>query len=320
MSVKKNKKSEKLLEMMLVLITIALGSLLYSIEQTQFVVLYLFFLPVVMAGFFLGRYRAGVLALLSVVTATLVITLDLDRFALGQSPAVVALSVMLWGAILGLTAIMVGTLNEELNNRVQEVHEAHVGVVEVLARCLQSADPQLQTRATRVDHLAEQVAMRMRLTPREIDEVRVAALLMDLANIEITARVIKRAVGTLESDAKPEESTFHGSELVNSLGTALSGAFPLVLMQSVAWEDGKSYENVPVGARILRIVRRFVDLTGSNLAAMKLPAAEALEDIRQELEESHDKAVVNVLEEVVRNNQKNQEAEVSQKAELATVS
>ena len=293
----KSQTSDRMLELMLVLTTISLGAILYSIEQFQVVVLNLFFMPVVMAGFFLGRYRAGILALLSVVVATMVISLDLERFSSYQSPAVVALSVMVWGAILGLTSIIIGTLNEERNARAKEVHEAHVGVVEVLARCLQSADPELQNRANRVDRLAEQVAIRMRMTPREVDEVRVAALLMDLSNIEITARVIKRAVGELGGSTGSEECTFHGSELVNSLGTALSGAFPLVLIQSVSLEE-KSIHSMPIGARILRIVRRFVNLT-DGLSGPHLSSEDALEELGQDHGESHDQAVLNVLYEVV---------------------
>ncbi|TWT58449.1 hypothetical protein KOR42_18240 [Thalassoglobus neptunius] len=289
--------NERFFEIFLVMTVLGLGAILFSIEQSQVVVLNLFFLPVVLAGFFLGRYRAGVLSLLSVVVATLVITLDLYRFSFDYSPLTIGLSVLVWGAVLGLTAIMVGTLNEDRNARAFELHEAHVGVVEVLSRYLQSANPDLHSRSERVDRLAEQVAIRMRLSPREVDDVRVAALLMDLSNIEITSRVIKQAVGGLEDLGETSESTFHGTELVKSLGSALNGAFPLVLLQTSNLEKSDT-GNVPIGARILRITRRFVELTQQNLSSVTVTPEEAIDEIRQDCESSHDVAVVNTLEEI----------------------
>ncbi len=293
-----DKSTERQLEIFLVLITLALGALLYSIEHSRIVVLNLFYLPVVLAGFFLGRYRAGTLALLSVVTATVVIMADLTRFSFEQTPVIVALSVMVWGAILGITAILIGTLNEDRNTKVTEVHEAHVGVVEVLSRYLQCADPVLQVRTKRVNHLCEQVAIRMRMTPREIDDLRVAALLMDVTNIEITARVIRKAVGDLDQNIVCEENTFHGTELVKSLGASLSGAFPLVLMQNSDWTKAE-VQTVPIGARVLRVVRHYVELTQSGLASAHLSNEEAIKDLKVDFKGNTDLAVINVLEEVI---------------------
>src|SRR5688572_21554082 len=86
---KLDRKSEWTLEAMLVLTTLALSCLLFYADNAQIVVLNLFFLPITLAGFFLGRYRSGVLALLSVVAATIVIATDLSRFSLSQSPVTV---------------------------------------------------------------------------------------------------------------------------------------------------------------------------------------------------------------------------------------
>jgi uncharacterized membrane protein len=77
---------ERTLEIMLVLVTAGISSLLYHTGAMKVVVLNLFYLPIVLAGFFLGRYRAGVLALLAVVTATIVICMDFQGFATMNSP------------------------------------------------------------------------------------------------------------------------------------------------------------------------------------------------------------------------------------------
>jgi len=290
-------KIERTLEVILTLTTLALASIIYSVEQSQVVVLNLFFLPVVVAGFYLGRYRAGNLALLSVVAATTVILLDLSQFSFVSSPTTIALSVILWGAVLGLTALLVGTMSDERNESMRDAHEAHVGVVEVLSRYLQSADPALRRQAEQVDVLAEQVARRMKLSTREIDDIRVAGLLMDVENIEITARVIKKAVGELENDPS-QSKTFHGTELVQSLGSVLSGAFPLVLNQAKDWDASNKMES-PVGARILHTLRQYVELTRPSLTSGSLTAEQAIAELRSDIDESHDASVLYVLEEIV---------------------
>ena len=55
--------SETIFEVFLIVVSIGLSCLMYKIDGYKMVVLNLFFLPTVLSAFFLGRYRAGVLAL-----------------------------------------------------------------------------------------------------------------------------------------------------------------------------------------------------------------------------------------------------------------
>src|SRR3990172_6317736 len=109
----KAKHAQVVLEIFLVLIVLALICLLYQTAGYKMVVLNLFYLPVVLTAFFLGRYRAGVLALFSVIAASAVSLVDLSGFGSYSSPIIIGLSVTVWGAVLGLTAILVGTLSDE---------------------------------------------------------------------------------------------------------------------------------------------------------------------------------------------------------------
>jgi HD-GYP domain-containing protein (c-di-GMP phosphodiesterase class II) len=295
---KNEKQQERLLELMLVLTTAAVACVLYHTVAMKIVVLNLFYLPVVLAGFFLGRYRSGVLALLSVVIATIVISTDLSGFGAVNSPLAIGLSVTLWGAVLGLTALLVGTLCDERDAKAIEAHEAHVGVVEVLSKYLQSANPDLQNRARRVALLAERVARKMRLSPKEQDDIRVASLLIDMENIEITARVIKKAVGEMEDrDPATTQRTFHGAELVQSLGSVLTGAFPLLLNQS---EDRNGLDSqAPFGAKIIRTVRAYVHLERDNWTNAGLSSRDLLEELRADIGYEHHPAVLHALEQSV---------------------
>ena len=132
----------------------------------------------------------------------------------------------MWGAILCLTALLVGTLSDERSAQAIELHEAYVGVVEVLAKYLQGGNPQLNAFTNRVVRLSQRIALEMRLSSRRIDDIRVAALMQGFSKIEVTTKVISKAVHNLEAKGNTEDFSFHGTDLVYSLGSVLRGAIP----------------------------------------------------------------------------------------------
>ena len=300
-----NKANHRTLEVILVLISAALTCVLYQMTGYGIIVLNLFFLPVALAAVYLGRYRAGVLAFFNVITASIVTALHLEDFAGNTSPLVIGLSVVAWGGVLGLMALMVGTLSDELSSRMVELHEAYVGVVDVLSQYLQSGNPRLKDRSHRVAELCQEVAQQMKLSPREVDNIRVAALLHDIENIEITARVIRKAMGDLTDEQNGAgQNTFHGTELVHSLGPVLLGAFPLVLNQAEPEQQhstpgDRPAENVPLGARIIHTVRAYDALKNGKWGLPGSSQADVIQDLRRDAEGNHHPTVLRALERIV---------------------
>lgn len=298
---KKQLSREVKLEITLFFVCGALTVLLYCVEGFKMVVLNLFYLPVVLAAFYLGRYRAGILALVCVLFASMAAVQDLEAYAATTSPLVIGLAITVWGAVMGLNAIFVGTLSDERSKTIEELHDAYVGVVEVLARYLKSVDPALNDRSKRVSALSEKVARQMRLADREVDDIRIAALLQDVQNIEITAKVIHRAVGDLKASAR-DTHTFRGSDLVHSLGSVLTGALPLIMYETVELDETPYiHEHRPrelaFGAQILRTVTQYDSLVhGATKAASPQEATKLL---RTDLDSEHHPAVLHALEEVV---------------------
>ena len=95
-------KAQHVLEIFLTLIAVGLTVMLYLAVGHKITVLNLFYLPVILAGFFLGRYRAGILAFFCVISASAVIVLDLNNFATFTSPVAAILAVMIWSAVFGI--------------------------------------------------------------------------------------------------------------------------------------------------------------------------------------------------------------------------
>ena len=304
MKVTGKQKHDFALELSLIVVIAGLTSLMYQVPGVKMVVLNLFFLPVVLGAFFLGRYRAGVLALLSVVLVTIVAGLDFSQFAAFRSPLASALAITIWGGVLGLTTILAGTLSDERSKQITELHEAYIGVIEVLSKYLHSVHPQLQERPARVAALSQRMGEHLRLTVREIDDIRIAAILQEMDHLEITARVVRKAIGKMD-DEKAAECTFQAADLVQSLGGVISGALPLLrpFDDTVLGTDedltiaGSS--SPPIGAYIIRTARTYDRLLfGQGSVTVKEPAS-VLKELREGHQGNHLPEVLQALEQVV---------------------
>jgi len=306
-----SRKEKITLEVMLIVVCVGLAYLLDLMQNYKMVILYLFFPPVVLGAFFLGRYLGGVLALFCAVSASAVAVIDQAGFAKAPSLLILALALTVWAAVLGLTAMLTGTLSDDRARKAQELHEAYVGVIEVLSQYLQSAHPQIKARSIRVAELSQEMAVAMRLSPRQIDDIRVAALLHDMGNIEVTTRVIRRAVGMLEEQANPAPGyTFRGSDMVLSLGPVLSGAVPLLLdqeregMESGSGAVSKEPEYTPIGTKIIRLARAYVTLAERALGTPPADHDEVFEQLRNDAATRYDRELIDVLERIVRHSGK----------------
>jgi len=299
----RNKRDQYVLEGMLIVVAVALAALTYRMDGHKMVILHLFYLPVVLSAFFLGRYRAGILAVFSVITASMVAMVQLDGFAAYTSPLAVALAVTVWGAILCLTALLVGTLSDERSEQAEELHDAYVGVVEVLSKYLQGGNLQMKARTARVSAISQEVALELRLSPKAIDDIRVAALMHDFGKIEVTTRVISKAVDTLETKAnKTELYSFHGTDLVHSLGTVLRGAIPLLLSQDSLFpghvDEEQTAAEAPIGAKIIRAVRSYDVLTTVGVGGEICTSEEAVKELRRDRTANYDPDVLTAIERV----------------------
>ncbi len=299
------KKEQLTLEVAIILGALGLTCLLYQMQSYKMVILNLFFLPVVLSGFYLGRYLAGVTALFCFISASIVIALNLSTIELYASPMITGLAIAAWGGVLGLTSLLIGTLSDERRTQMEELHDAYVGVVEVLSRYLQSAHPRLKDRSVRIAELSQKVAGELRLSAKEIDDIRVAALLYDVGNIEITTSVIRKAVGALEGEKDGSfEQTIQGMDLVLSLGSVLNGAVPLLLNQDQELEAASETLGtnvsrvVPLGAKIIRAVRAYDGCLERSLTDDGEPTLDPFDELSRD--KSLDPQVLSALQDVVR--------------------
>jgi hypothetical protein len=303
----RDKRITRTLEIMLILVVIGLTCILYTISGFKMMVLNLYYLPVVLGAFFLGRYRAGILALFCATAALAVVMLDIRGFQPQTSPAAVALLVTIWGAVLGLTTLLVGTLSDERSKKLAELHDAYLGIVEVLSGYLNSADKRLKSRAARVSELSCMVATKMKLTDEEIDDIRVAALLQEMENVEVTARVISKAIGDIGRRGRgaSQEHTFRGADLVDSLASVVYRALPLLTNRDDAMgcdsgdQGWLNAPGIPLGTKIIHTVRCYDMLVESGDENLDVSPQLAIVDLLADDDNGHHPAILLALQQCV---------------------
>jgi response regulator RpfG family c-di-GMP phosphodiesterase len=173
----------------------------------------------------------------------------------------------------------------------------------VLAKYLHGGNPQLNAFTTRVVNLSQRIAQEMRLSSRRIDDIRVAALLQGFSKIEVTTKVISKAVHCLETK-RQEDFSFHGTDLVYSLGAVLRGAIPILLTQDTglpAEPKDRAGVEAPIGAKILIIARAYESLNSSSGDGTIEPA-EIIRELRADAAAHYDLEVLDALERAVAEN------------------
>jgi HD-GYP domain-containing protein (c-di-GMP phosphodiesterase class II) len=301
-------RERSILEIMLMIVVIGMTYLLIRMGGYKAVALNLFFLPIVLSGYYLGRAHAGVLAFFTALLVTIATIMDSTGYAAYVSTFTMGLALIVWAGVLGLTALLVGTLCDERAAKADELHEAYISVVEVLSKYLQSGNPRVKARSVRTAEISQMVADELGLPQQHVDDVRVGALLWDLENVEVTTKLLRRAVDVLEEQpAFHENTSFLGVDLVHSLAEVLRGAVPLVLTQeddpdagSIAGGVASPRTEVPLGARIIRLVRLFDSRTSASASDSGPGALQTVADLRKTVSDKVDREVLDALGRVVK--------------------
>jgi HD-GYP domain-containing protein (c-di-GMP phosphodiesterase class II) len=147
------------------------------------------------------------------------------------------------------------------------------------------------------------LARQLKLSPQDVDDIGVAALLHDVGNIEITAKVIQKAMGNVKRELQQTgERTFQGTDLVRSLGSVLRGALPLLVDQHSGiheeLETTRTSRDAHVGASIICAVRAYDSLSQPSWGEVGLSPRDAIGQLRREADQ-HPPFVIDALERVI---------------------
>jgi putative nucleotidyltransferase with HDIG domain len=286
----------------IIFITAFIGT--YFIEEVS-LILNFYYLPVLVGSYFLGR-RAGILiALLSILDVLICAMLFPHRFFADQILWHSIMKLSSWSVFLFLASITVGTLYEQNERRLQDLKNAYIGIVEILAKYLESTDRYTKGHSIRVSELAMEIAIAMELPRPQVDNIRAAGLLHDIGKIEISAEVLGKAAALTTEERKEMNShAVKGANILTSVGSVLKEVVPIVVAHHKYFIDTidaseSEARKVPLGARIVAVADSFDAMVTDRPYRKGMAPWQALEEIVAKAGKQFDPEVVGAFKRVI---------------------
>lgn len=170
-------------ELMLVLLLVTSMLAIHWFVDEKVAFLSFYYLPVIAAGFYLGRSSAVWSAVLIIVlVAFFEAFIGLDGTAAYEAGPNTALMLTLvpWAGFLVLTGYTVGTLADQRRARLEELKAAYLSMLELLTFHLESSERHNRGHSFRVAERAVALGREVGMRSDALEDLRVAALLHEL--------------------------------------------------------------------------------------------------------------------------------------------
>jgi len=292
---------EPLLVALIILILLFID--IFIVNKVAF--LYFYFLPVLVAGYYIGKRGSILAATMTVSIVTLRILVSPGTFLVSSyTPLDLYLHLFSWGGFLILSSYVVGRLYEEKEARYQDLKQSYIGVIEILVKYIESVDKYTKGHSVRVADIALDIAIAMGLSREECENIRVAALLHDVGKIDVSMDLIKKAAALTKSEKEVMGThTVKGANILSKVGNVLSEAVPIVLSHHeyfIKKDRAKEEKNdIPLGSRIIAVADTYdAIVTDRPYRKGKLPW-QALEEIEKFSGTQFDPEVVDAFRHVV---------------------
>ena len=277
------KHFEELLVLTIALIIVFVN--FFVIQKLAFLNFY--YLPVLVGGYVMGRKMAILASLFCTALIAFSVINNPQIFLVEKGALLLATDLMVWSGFLILTAYMVGTLYEQKEKKISELRNAYIGVLEILAKYLESYDRYTRSHSLRVADYASSIAVAMDLPQVEAENIKVAALLHDIGKIDISSDLIKKAASLSTEEKEIIASHPHkGVELLSAVGGVLKDAMPIVEAHHSFFVECKSLEDrkaqkIPLGARILSVADSFDAMVTDRPYRKGMPHWKAMEELEK---------------------------------------
>jgi putative nucleotidyltransferase with HDIG domain len=163
----------------------------------------------------------------------------------------------------------------------ERLRQASVEFIQSLASALDARDPYTAGHSRRVSQYACAIARSMKLPPKELEEVRVGALLHDIGKIGITDSILQKPGRLSEEENRLiQEHPSIGRRILDGV-QGLQPYLGVVELHHENW-DGSGYphglrrEETPLAARIVKIADAYDAMTSDRPYRRGMPHEEAL--------------------------------------------
>ncbi|TRZ48396.1 diguanylate cyclase, partial [bacterium] len=195
-------------------------------------------------------------------------------------------------------------LREKIDKLNKRANQSLIESIFAFAKTIELKDKHTGRHVELTVKYATDVAKKLKLSVREIDNIRQASILHDLGKIGISEKILlKKAKLTKEEFEEIKKHPQIGVDIIRPLHF-LHDIIPLILYHHERW-DGSGYphglkgEDIPIGARIIAVADAYQALTSNRPYHKAYLKRRALQIIRQESGTHFDPLVAKVFLEIL---------------------
>jgi hypothetical protein len=187
----------------------------------KFAFLNFFFLPVILAGYYLGKRQAVLTASLCILLLALYNVFFVAIIHRLPSPSLDdILNMITWAGFLILTAAIIGAIADEREAKLKNMQRAYVGMLEIMLRYLEVADEK-RPRSLRLALLAGRIAAALDLPTFESENIKSAALLLETGDLRSNISLYGNLSEFMATGGRPLEDSLPDRDQVLLKTTAL---------------------------------------------------------------------------------------------------
>ena len=263
--------------------------------KTEFLNFY--YLPVIIAGYYLGYRRAMLQAVLSILYVAIYVAYSPESFGVTNRDLGMYLHLMAWAGFLILAGAIVGRLADRLLEEIDLRRQAHTATIDALAMALDFRDQSTSGHSRRVAELTTGIAREIGVAQSELVQIEQGALLHDIGKLKIPDAILWKPE-SLTSDEWNimRRHAGYGYDFVRNL-EFLKDAAEIVRCHHEKF-DGSGYprglsgKDIPIGARLFAIVDTYDALIFDRPYHKAVTFEEAAEEIRRSAGSHFDPALI----------------------------
>ncbi|MGQ9671650.1 MAG: hypothetical protein ACUVV5_00780 [Candidatus Aminicenantales bacterium] len=272
---------------LIILILLGIAAIAFLIHY-NIAFLNFFFLPVILAGYYLGKKQAVLTAFLCVLLVALYFILTQFVFPTPHSMTLdEILNLVTWAGFLILTAGVIGSITEQREAEVKNLQRAYIGVLEILLKYLEVADEK-RPHSVRVSLLAGKMAEALGLTKFQTENIKSAALLLEAGDLRFNIPLFEQVAAFMEGEARHPEKKLEDKErvLLKTTASLLKEVEPLLLAYFYYYVEeaeilDKDLKSIPLGSSIIALADLYDRLTWGIPVPQWKDKVSSAEDIRR---------------------------------------
>lgn len=289
-------------ELVIIFLLIAITAVIFFFVANQRAFLNFFYLPVLLGAYFFGSRYATLSAFFSIILISGVALLYPDSFSFNGTDRFFRwLDIATWGGFLLISGYLMGLLYEKKVQAAREISKTYQGIIEMLSLLIDSVDQHTHSHSYRVSVIAEKISRAMGCSDREVEDIRIAALLHDLGKIGVSREILEK-IGRL-TNGERDQIKMHTTKAVRILapvGGRVTDLLPIILGHHEKY-DGNGYhalvgETIPLGARIIAVADVYDALTSDRPYRQAISPFQARNEIVSNTGTHFDPRVVKVFE------------------------